>query len=366
MTDTLTPVGGRSAWLGSILDYRQDGLWQLTQDELVEIDAALGALKAHGELDLDQITSATFPLRTVGGFLSRLRDELWSGRGFVLIRGLSREEYGDDDLARIYCGLGAHLGEIIPQSGNGELLGHVLNVADLVEEPVRGYRSAQSMNMHSDGHDVVSLLCLREAKEGGASRIASAAAVHDRMVATNPELARVLYQGMPVMRGQMDAERGDGHVVTPGNVALFARTEGVFSSCVHVAQTRDAARAGYFDITGEQEAALDLFCQLAASPEFYLDMSIAPGDIQFLNNRLIVHGRTNYQDHQDVDRRRHLLRLWVNIPSWPRRPANQQDIYSMEDLPLWARFRTPYMEMPGRYMAEVTDRQRVLGAKGRG
>lgn len=357
MKNTLTPVGGRSAWLGSTLDYREDGLWQLSRPELAEIDTALTALKNRGDLDLTEITAETFPLPNLGQLLSRLREELRAGRGFVLIRGLSREQYGDDDLARIYCGLGAHLGEVIPQSGNGEVLGHVLNVADLVDEQVRGYRSAQSMNMHCDGHDVVSLLCLRAAKAGGASRIASAAAVHDRMVRTNPELARVLYEGMPVMRGRMDAERGDGKIVTSDNVALFTKSDGVFSSCVHVAQTRDAARAGHFQITAEQESALDLFCQLAASPEFYLDMDIAPGDIQFLNNRLIVHGRTPYEDHDDVTRRRHLMRLWVNIPTWPRRPANQQDVYSMADLPLWARHRTPFMEMPGRYMAEVTARQ---------
>lgn len=354
MNHDLAPVGGRPAWLGRTLDYRQDGLWQLSAAELTEIDTALAVLKDRGDLDLADITATTFPLRTVGSFVARLRDELWSGRGFVLIRGLSRERYSDDDLARIYCGLGAHLGDIVPQSGNGEILGHVLNVADLVDEQVRGYRSAQSMNMHSDGHDVVSLLCLRAAKEGGASRIASAAAVHDRMVETDPDLARVLYRGMPVMRSRLDAERGDGRIVTSDDVALFARTDGVFSSCIHVAQVRDAARAGYFDITPEQEAALDLFCELAASPEFYLDMNIAPGDIQFLNNRLIVHGRTPYRDHDDVRERRHLMRLWVNIPSWPRRPDNQQDIYSTADLPQWARFRTPFMEMPGRYMAQFT------------
>lgn len=362
MNHTLTPVGGRSAWLGSTLDYQQDGLWQLSATELAEIDTALNVLKGHGDLDLVEITPTTFPLDTVGSFLARLRDELQTGRGFVLIRGLSRAMYDDDDLARIYYGLGTHLGDVIPQSGNGEVLGHVMNVADLVDEQVRGYRSAQSMNMHCDGHDVVSLLCLRAAKSGGASRIASAAAVHDRMIETEPELAELLYAGMPVMRGKMDAEHGDGKIVTSDNVALFTKDDGRFSSCAHVAQTRDAARAGYFEITPEQEAALDLFCELAASPEFYLDMDIAPGDIQFLNNRLIVHGRTPYEDHEAVERRRHLMRLWVNIPSWPSRPANQQDIYSLADLPLWARFRTPFMEMPGSYLDSVVKKQREVVA----
>lgn len=351
--DTLAPVGGRSVWLGSTLDYRSDGLWELSAADLADIGDALAALKSHGDLDLTEITPETFPLPRIGGLIGRLRTELRSGRGFVLIRGLARDAYSDDDLARVYCGLGAHLGDVIPQSGNGEILGHVMNVADKVDTPVRGYRTAQSMNMHSDGHDVVSLLCLREAKSGGASRIASAAAVHDRMIATAPDLARVLYEGMPIMRSTLDAERGDGHVVTPHDVALFARANGEFSSCVHVAQTRDAARAGHFTMTAEQEAALTMFCELSSSAEFYLDMNIGPGDIQFLNNRLIVHGRTPYEDHDEIGRRRHLLRLWMNIPTWPRRPQNQQDIYSTADLPMWARFRTPFMEMPERYLASI-------------
>lgn len=350
----LTPVGGRAAWKGSELNYRQDGLWQLSAEELAELDAALAHLHAQGDLDLTDITTETFPLQKVGDFLTRLRDELWSGRGFVLIRGLERDRYADDDLARIYCGLGAHLGVVIPQSGHGEVLGHVMNVSDRVAGEIRGYRSAQSMNMHSDGHDVVALLCLQEAKSGGASRIASATAIHDRIVETRPDLAKLLYEGMPVMRTTTnDAVNGDGKMVTTDNVALFTVHEGLVSSCIHPGQVRAAATAGHFEMTAQQAEALDLLCELAASPEFYLDMNIRPGDIQFLNNRRIVHGRTTFEDHAELDRRRHLLRLWLNIPTWPRRPEHQSDIYSDEDLPNWAKHRVPFSELPSRYLAEM-------------
>lgn len=349
----LSPVGGRAAWKGSELDYRQDGLWQLSEDNLGEMDAALAHLKTLGNLDLSEITAETFPLKTVGEFLQRLREELRAGRGFVLIRGISRDRYSDDDLARIYCGLGAHLGVIIPQSANGELLGHVLDVTDVVKGPVRGYRAAGPMNMHSDGHDVVALLCLREAKIGGASRIASAVAVHDHIVQTRPDLAALLYEGMPVARGQLDAEKGDGRLVTPDNVSIFTKAGGEFSACIHVAQIRDAAKMGKFTLTDQQNEALDLLCELTSSPEFYLDMNIAPGDIQFLNNRLVVHGRAHYEDHPEMQRRRHLMRLWLNIPTWKRRPSNQDDIYSEADLPNWARQRTPFMELPEIYLADI-------------
>jgi hypothetical protein len=35
------------------------------------------------------------------------------------------------------------------------------------------------------------------------------------------------------------------------------------------------------------------------------------GQIQVLNNRVIVHGRTPYQDTERPEDRRHLVRLWL-------------------------------------------------------
>ena len=49
-------------------------------------------------------------------------------------------------------------------------------------------------------------------------------------------------------------------------------------------------------------------------------MDLEPGDIQFLNNRLIMHGRADYDDASDLERKRLLLRLWLMMPDWPARP----------------------------------------------
>ena len=53
---------------------------------------------------------------------------------------------------------------------------------------------------------------------------------------------------------------------------------------------------------------------IAGSPEFRLDMQLAPGDVQLLSNHTIVHARTAYEDDPDGEAgRRHLLRLWLSI-----------------------------------------------------
>jgi hypothetical protein len=48
-----------------------------------------------------------------------------------------------------------------------------------------------------------------------------------------------------------------------------------------------------------------------SDPAHRLDLWLERGQIQVLNNRVIVHGRTPYQDHDDPARRRHLVRLWL-------------------------------------------------------
>ena len=58
-------------------------------------------------------------------------------------------------------------------------------------------------------------------------------------------------------------------------------------------------------------AAVRLMDQFLEDPANRLDLWLEPGQIQILNNRVIVHGRTPYRDHDEPERRRHLVRLWL-------------------------------------------------------
>ena len=41
------------------------------------------------------------------------------------------------------------------------------------------------------------------------------------------------------------------------------------------------------------------------------EMGFQLGDMQFLNNHVIFHTRLGYQDCDEPDRKRHLVRIWV-------------------------------------------------------
>jgi hypothetical protein len=354
----IVPVEGPGAWLGSQIDYRAEGMHLLSTDEIAEIDAALRYLLSLGDVDFPEITPATFPLPTLGGWLAGLGDELRFGRGFLLLRGLPRERYSSDDIARIYAGLGAHIGALLPQSYLGELLGNVLDVSD-IERQARGYHAGGAQRMHTDTCDIVSLLCLRAAKSGGISRIVSAAAIHNRLLETRPDLVETLYGDYVFRRMELDAEFGDGRLMK--RVVIFSRASGEFSCNISGSYPHRAVQAGDAVMTPLQIEALEEVKRISSSPEFYLDMNIGEGDIQFLNNRILLHGRTGYEDWPEVARRRHLLRLWLRVPSWPALPENQ-GVHSPADQPLWLRQRKPFMEVPSRYLAEMTQRKEELAA----
>ena len=107
------------------------------------------------------------------------------GRGVVLLRGLPVERYSEDDLRRLYWGLGTHLGTARYQNAQGELIGEVrdevraygavqeIKPAAAGEAPTSRYkaRSSGPLRFHTDRVDVVALLCVRAAASGGTSKV---------------------------------------------------------------------------------------------------------------------------------------------------------------------------------------------------
>ena len=72
-------------------------------------------------------------------------------------------------------------------------------------------------------------------------------------------------------------------------------------------------------------------------------MMLRPGDFQFINNRTILHGRAGFEDHLEKELRRHLYRLWLNVPDCPGMPTCQSTLV-MADMELGT--RTPRNIVP--------------------
>jgi len=341
------PIQSPGAWKGPNVEWTKDGLHVLNAAELREVDDALKHLLTLGDIDFPDITPKTFPLDTVGKLMASLSVRLRDGVGFLMLRGLPRGQYSDDDMARIYFGLGSYIGTTMTQSYLGDRLGHVVNVSDL-EPKSRGYRKGGGQLMHTDSCDIIGLMCLRTAISGGESRISSALTVHNYLLKHHPESLEILRKGLFLKRTDEDGRRAT-RTFSAAPVPFFAENDSGYITCyLPTGYARLAEKSGERPFSQAESDALFHARKAAAMPEHYLDMGFREGDIQFLNNRMMVHGRTDYEDHKELLERRHLLRMWLRVKSWPDMPSSQI-FHTDEDMRLWSLSRRPLMELPSNH-----------------
>jgi hypothetical protein len=239
--------------------------------------------------------------------------------GFILVRGLPVERWARRQCAIAYFGLGAMIGEPVSQNAKGHILGHVKDIGINYATPTgRGYQTAARLPYHCDSSDIVALLCLKPAKAGGLSSIASSAAIYNEMLRRRPDLAAELTR--PVYRdrrGEVPEDAKEWYAVPVFNPMPGG---GLVTTYIRSAMRKAQRFAEMPRITPELDAACDLFDQLAESPVIPLDMDFRPGGIQFLNNHWIVHSRTAFEDFPEPEQRRHLFRLWLACEDGPALP----------------------------------------------
>lgn len=319
------PVSLPAAWYRADLERRRDWIHALLPSEIDEIETALRTSKERGAALLG-IGPETFPLPTLAGKLRAIRDEVMKGRGIALLRGLPVGRYAREDVARIYMGIGRHLGTLRSQNAAGHVLGHVCDIGHDHHKNAnqRGYAAAGPMGFHTDSVDIVALMCLTPAKQGGDTKIVSSVTVHNEIWKRRPDLAPLLFE--PVFRDRRGEvpEGKDPWWIMP----IYQWHEGDLFSHYSSVYIRSAQRFG--EATRFSQAQLELFDLLEAvaeDPALYLQMAFAAGDIQFVNNHHLFHGRAAYEDWPEADRRRHLLRLWICPAEGPPLPPAYAERY---------------------------------------
>jgi hypothetical protein len=232
------------------------------------------------------------------------------GRGFVLVRGLKSDLYSDALSAAIFFVLGLHLGEPMRQNELGDAFDHVIATSDrsLSDPKALGSRTRDNLNFHSDSSDVVALMCLRGAKEGGASILISGATLYNEVLQRRPDLAPLLFEPWHYDWYRQDHDAPARYYSSP----MCCEVDGVFSMYAGSRIIRSAQ--DYPEVprmTPAQYELLDLIDAICAEPGLAITMDFRPGDIQWLLNYAALHSRTAYVDFAEPRLKRHLLRLWL-------------------------------------------------------
>lgn len=250
------------------------------------------------------------------GALARISDlskrRLSSGDGFVMLRGIPTEDFSRDTMASVFTHLGGALGRPVPQNLEGEPITDIRDTgADPSDRDVRLYRTRAEQDFHTDGADVIGLLCLHPAARGGSSRIVSSVRVYRRVEALRPDLAPLLAE--PWWFHIPGGEARGLPAAMPRPIVSYdgAKLETFFIGWyIRNAQGLPGVPA----MSDAQRELLAIYEATANDPELYLDMEFRPGDVQWLRNSYVLHKRTAYDDAAPPAPKRHLLRLWLAAP----------------------------------------------------
>ncbi len=308
------PYTGGPDWRAEDMKDTTRWIINFTDEQLDVIDRALKQALAAG-VTLPTMTKENFSLAPLDDLFAEVRNRLENGPGFVVLRRLPALNYTKDQLRLLYWAVGQHVGTPVSQSSKGDLLGDVMNFgADVNSSKGRGYMSRQHLGFHTDTSDIVALMVLQVAKSGGMSMIASSVAIRNEIERHWPDLAKILYQPFYWSWKGQEKLREKPYYQQP----IFSEHEGKFSSR-YIKTHILSAHEDYPELpplTDIQRTAMSAVDVLATfDRRFHFGMMFEPGDIQFLNNHVTYHARSEFEDHPEPERKRHLLRMWLSAPN---------------------------------------------------
>jgi alpha-ketoglutarate-dependent taurine dioxygenase len=301
---------------------------RLSADEVAGFDAALAHAKASGKSWL-AMTAADFPLPEAARTALLRAFAIAQGRwGICLLKGFPVGRWSEEDAKLAYWGMGLHTGVARTQNPASQYMNDVRDEGaeyKAVNGRSRGYNTKAGLDFHMDSGDIVGLLCRRTARSGGESLVASTIAVAEELGRRRPDLLEVLKQPFyHHYQGSQDPLQPPYYACPiigsdPAHFTMRVNRKNI------VAAQRDFPEVPR--VTAVQWEAIDLLEEIMADPRFCFRMTLEQGDLQLVNNYVIVHSRTPFEDFAETDAKRHLLRLWLSVPDSQPLPADWAEYY---------------------------------------
>lgn len=300
---------GERAWTAA--EAADPAFWSLRLGADVLGGPGLDGLEPHDSPDEFRAARSSLAAPPSDPAMQAILDRLERGPGFVVLRGFPVADAAPEELHRRFWAFCRRLGTPLPQTKEGDRLMRVAHDPATANRQIgRWYGSRERLTFHTDRCDILVLLVVRAAASGGETRIASSLAIVEELRRERPDLLAVLEQDFCWRVPERQA---------PGAAPFFRQAvvtwaEGRLSCCYNRFQIEAGHRyPGAGALTPLQREALDRFEELAESDRFGLTVRLEPGDVQLVNNHVVLHARSAYGDDDDPTARRELLRGWLAV-----------------------------------------------------
>ena len=297
-------------WLVEDLENNKNWLFNLEKKDIEEIKNATKTSLSLGKKIYD-VSHKDFPLKELSSKLNKIQNQLDGGLGFVLRRNLPVEYFNDEEVKFMLWGIGQHIGYPEVQDKAGSLIHVVTDTGSSVNKTdnIRGFQTNEELQFHTDGADVFALLCLRNAKSGGLSKLVSSVAVFNEIEKIRPDLSEVLQEDF-----YFDTRAQNPNEEKIQKVPIFVKHNNLVSALHKRRYIETAQRfSDVPDLTLKQIEALNLIDKLCNNKKFCFSLKLKPGDLEIASNATTFHSRENYEDYSDPSKKRCMLRLWLSL-----------------------------------------------------
>ncbi len=297
-------------WTTKELENNKD--WLISLDDLDNeelVKATRFAVNTNKKLY--KLESTDFPLQYFLKKINLIKQQIQSGFGFVVVKNLPVAEFNDEEVKRMLWGIGQYIGHPEKQDKAGSLM-HVVTdtgASFTKTDHIRGFQTNEELQFHTDGADVFALLCVRNAKSGGLSKLVSSVAIYNEIEKTRPDLAQILQNEF-----YFDSRAQNPNDLKIQKIPIFVKHDNLITALYKRRYIRSAQRFEEVPkLTKLQIEALDLVDKLCNEKNFCLSMQLSPGDLEIASNATTFHSREQYEDYSDPDKRRCMIRLWLSL-----------------------------------------------------
>ncbi len=317
-------VGSPAEW--RVADLEADRRWVFAIDDDARAHVARIVKAAYvADRPLFDYRREDFDFGAAWSTIAAAIREAHDGRGIALVRGLPRQGLSEQEFELMNWAIGLHVGVARPQGLASQYISAVRDIGtDYRAASGRGYSSNAKLDFHVDGADLVTLSCYNKAKSGGRSMVTSGLTARRQLIEERPDLAEIAHQNFYFSRQNEQAPDEGPYYGQP----LFDTADGRLFCKWNRNRVQSAQKLdGVPRLTGRQHETMDLLDAILRRREFMFTMYLEPGDLQVLNNHLMLHSRTDYEDFEAPERKRALYRLWLAPPDSVRLPESWGDFY---------------------------------------
>jgi hypothetical protein len=306
-------ISGRLAWARGDLS-ESDYLITLSQQCLDEMAQVIANIRSSA-LPTVLLTPDEYPMPECRAAIGKVRQLLDDGPGFALVDRIPVEAMSAAEATALHWLLSSMIARPVAQKLDGTMIYDVWNAGQRATpgSGVRPDKTNIELNYHTDNSynrlppEHIGLLCLRPARRGGMSRVISLYSVHNEILSREPQLLPRLYKPYWFDRQREFVDADNPVFFAP----IFAFDGKRLSARVSLHQI-----FGGYALAGEPldettKTSLTLLQKIFAEGNFATEFGLHPGRLQYVNNSVVGHSRTGFEDHPDPERKRHVVRLWL-------------------------------------------------------